>query len=115
MSWVRVATLSELPDDSIVRVNAGRFDVLVVRGTENYLVIPPSCPHMSAELADGFFDGCILTCSKHLWQWSVTDGGAAIGPAESGLLTYETKEEDGVLYANLDRELLYEHEYEQDA
>ena len=82
------------------------------RIAHGHLVIPPVCPHMSTPLSAGFFDGCILTCSKHLWQFSIEDGGTAVGMAEGPLLTYETKEIDGAVYVNVERELKYEHQCE---
>ncbi|MEX0729929.1 MAG: Rieske 2Fe-2S domain-containing protein [Aquisalimonadaceae bacterium] len=113
MSWIEVADISTLDDKSVTRVNAGEFDVLVVKGEESCAVIPPSCPHMSAELAEGVFDGCVLTCTKHLWQWSIPDGGTPLGVAETPLLMYESKVEDGILYVNVANQLLYDHECEE--
>ena len=113
MSWIEIANLSKLGDNSVTRVNAGDFDVLVVKSEDSYLVVPPSCPHMSAELAEGVFDGCVLTCTKHLWQWSIPDGGTPLGVAEAPLLAYETKEENGILYVNAAQQLRYDHECEE--
>lgn len=73
------------------------------------MVIPPSCPHMANELAEGFFDGCVLTCNKHLWQWSVPDG-SPVGEAEAPLLAYESELRDGEVWVNVERELAYDHE-----
>jgi toluene monooxygenase system ferredoxin subunit len=67
------------------------------------VVIAPACAHMSTPPAEGFFDGCFLTCSKHLWPFSIDNGGAAVGIAEAPLLKYEVKEADGTLWVNLAR------------
>lgn len=83
--------------------------MVVVRGTDGFMVIPPSCPHMANPLIDGFFDGCVLTCNKHLWQWSIP-GGEPMGEAEVPLLSYEAEERQGEIWVNFDRELTYEHE-----
>jgi toluene monooxygenase system ferredoxin subunit len=83
--------------------------MLVVRGNEGFLVIPPSCPHMANPLADGFFDGCVLTCSKHLWQWSIPDG-QPMGDAEKALLSYQSEARDGEIWVNFEAPLAYEHE-----
>ena len=110
MTWKKLAKLSDLPEGGLTRVSAGEFDVLVVRGENGCVVVPPSCPHMRTDLGEAFFDGCILTCSKHLWQWSVPDGGTAMGEAERDLLVYESREEDGCLYAELSEELIYTYD-----
>lgn len=85
-------------------------ELLMIRGATNYLVVPPFCPHMSAPLAEGVLDGHVLTCNKHLWQWSIDDGGRCVGLAETPLLTYPTKEEKGDIYVDLGAILQYEHE-----
>lgn len=85
-------------------------ELLMIRGATNYLVVPPFCPHMAAPLAEGVLDGHVLTCNKHLWQWSIDDGGECVGLAEAPLLTYPTKEEKGDIYVDLSTILRYEHE-----
>lgn len=95
MTWKRLSRLSDVPENDMSTFTVDGIEVLLVRGTDRYLVIPPVCPHMSTPLSEGFFDGCILTCSKHLWQFSIDDGGAAAGVAEAPLLTYEVKEIEG--------------------
>lgn len=32
------------------------------------------CPHQEVLLEEGIFDGCLLTCHSHLWQWNVQTG-----------------------------------------
>lgn len=58
---------------------------------------------------DGFFDGCVLTCSTHLWQWPVPTG-EPIGDAEVPLLKYESQTRDGEIWANLDKERVYDYQ-----
>lgn len=111
MTWTRLCKLNEVPPNEMRAYTVSGIDLIVLRGAEGYLVIPPSCPHMANPLIDGFFDGCVLTCNKHLWQWSII-GGSPIGEAEKPLLTYQTQTRDGEIWVNLEKELLYEHEYE---
>lgn len=110
--WDAVCELSSLPENGLVPAEIRGIPVLVVNGKERRLVIPRSCPHMSNPLAEGAFDGHTLTCTKHLWQWSVDAGGEAIGMAEEPLLCYETREEGGRLLCKVREELRYEHECE---
>ena len=113
MTWRKVADLDAVASGSMAVFVVDGIELLVVRGKEHTLVIPPVCPHMSSALLDdGLFDGCTLTCTTHLWQFSVADGGAPIGLAEAPLLTYESKEMDGAVYVNLVQELKYPHQSE---
>lgn len=110
--WETVCSMASLPENALHQTEIRGIPVLVVSGKERRLVIPRSCPHMSNPLADGAFDGHTLTCTKHLWQWSVDAGGAPVGLAEEPLLCYETKEEGGQLLCRIREELHYEHECE---
>lgn len=110
--WDKVCSVDSLPENALHPTEIRGIPVLVVNGKERRLVIPRSCPHMANALADGVFDGHTLTCTKHLWQWSIDQGGEPIGMAEAPLLCYETKEVDGHLYCRVTEELLYEHECE---
>lgn len=108
--WNVVCSLGSLAENELAPMEIRGIPVLVVNGKERRLIIPRSCPHMSTELSEGFFDGEILTCTKHMWQWSVEQGGEPVGLAEAPLLCYETKEEGGQLLCRIDKELQYDHE-----
>ena len=112
--WHKVCAVDSLAENALQAMEVGGIPVLVVNGQSRRLVIPRSCPHMANPLADGAFDGHVLTCTKHLWQWSVDAGGTPVGMAESPLLCYETKEEGGDLYCRASHELRYQHEDDDD-
>lgn len=109
MAWRKLCALDEIGPGEIRPVETEGTPMLVVRGNEGFVVIPPSCPHMANPLAEGFFDGCVLTCSKHLWQWSIPDG-QPMGDAEEALLSYESEARDGEIWVNFEGPLAYEHE-----
>lgn len=111
MNWQRACALSDLADKSMKPMSVGGIDLLVIRSGNAVSAIPPSCPHMLAALAEELFDGCVLTCTKHLWQWTIDDGQPT-GLAEAPLLKYQTRQEDGQLYVNVETELRYEHQCE---
>jgi len=71
--------------------------VLVANFSEKYYAYNGNCPHQGTCLAEGFFDGAVLTCNKHLWQWDITTG-KPIGLAEAPLESYQVEIEDGEIY-----------------
>ena len=71
--------------------------VLVVHAGDRQLAYQAQCPHMEVALEDGFYDGAVLTCHQHLWQWDVRTG-APLGDAEAPLVRCALREEEGVLY-----------------
>lgn len=59
------------------------------------------CPHQEVCLADGLYDGKILTCHQHLWQWDVRTGDP-IGMAEEPLAGYRVSVQDGEVVVEMD-------------
>jgi toluene monooxygenase system ferredoxin subunit len=47
-----------------------------------------SCPYKGLPLCDAHFDGNVLTCLEHLWQWDLRDSGAPRGHAHVPLTMY---------------------------
>jgi toluene monooxygenase system ferredoxin subunit len=108
MAWKRLCKLDQVEAGSRTAVSMDGTEFLVYRGDDDaILVVPPTCPHMDTPLCEGFFDGALITCSQHLWQWSVKDGSMQ-GIAELPLAVYPSKRVDGVLEIDFERELRYD-------
>lgn len=108
--WTKIGAINEIPKGNLVPIEVNGIKMILVSGVNKKIVIPKSCPHMESSLEEGVFDGLVLTCTKHLWQWSIDDEGRPIGIAEAPLLTYETKEIEGDLYVKALVELKYEYD-----
>lgn len=111
MEWKSICDADQIGagEMQIIETDGARF--LVLKGTDDEpLVVPPVCPHMTMDLCDGFFDGEILTCAQHLWQWSAKDGSVHGGIAERPLLVYPSRKINGVLEIQFESELRYGHE-----
>jgi len=75
----------------------GGPSILVVNAGDRYYGYQAMCPHMDVPLEEGFYDGAVITCHQHLWQWDV-ETGAARGVAEAPLQRFELAEEGDALY-----------------
>jgi len=93
-----VCRVEECPRDGLKAFDAadGRRVLIATSGRDVY-AYQASCPHMDVALEEGFYDGAVITCHQHLWQWDVRTG-EPMGQAEAPLERYELDEEDGVLY-----------------
>jgi toluene monooxygenase system ferredoxin subunit len=112
MAWKSLCKLDDIDPATMKTVEVDGTEFLVLRGEgDEVLVVPPTCPHMQTRLCDGFFDGQLLTCSQHLWQWSVKDGSMQ-GIAEAPLAIYPSRRVGGELCIDFDHELRYQHEVE---
>lgn len=96
--WVQVASLDDLWEGEMLEVEVEEEAILLVHcqggGIKAYQGI---CPHQARALADGTFEGNMLTCGAHLWQFDVRNG-KGINPANCQLYSYEVKvEQDGCI------------------
>jgi toluene monooxygenase system ferredoxin subunit len=57
------------------------------------------CPHQEVALCEGMYDGKVLTCHQHLWQWDIRTG-AAMGIAEAPLERYDVTVEGDAIYVD---------------
>ena len=73
--------------------------VLLLRVEEQVYACDSVCPHQEIDLSEGVFDGEILTCHQHLWQWNV-ETGEAVGLAECPLSVYKVYVEGEAIYVD---------------
>lgn len=79
-----------------VEVEPG-LKVLVANAGDAIYACQAVCPHQDVPLCEGLFDGSVLTCHMHLWQWDIRTG-APQGLAEAPLQTFDVTVEDGTVY-----------------
>ena len=72
--------------------------VCVVNAGDCFFACQAVCPHEGIALCEGMFDGEVLTCLEHLWQWSLREGGAPRGLAERPLQMFPVEVEGDVVY-----------------
>lgn len=98
MSKVHVCKSSDIPINEMKSYDVqGGLKVLIANAGDNFYAYQGICPHQEVCLSEGFFDGSVLTCHQHLWQWDITTG-AAVGLAEAPLESYEVKVEEGEIF-----------------
>lgn len=71
--------------------------VLVANSGDDYFAYQAICPHQEVPLCEGLYDGNVLTCHQHLWQWDIRTG-APMGLAEAPLEFYNVQVDDGSIY-----------------
>lgn len=98
MSKKLVCPIKDVPCDGMKAFDAeGGKRVLIANAGSEYFAYQHICPHQDVALEEGMYDGNVLTCHQHLWQWDIRTG-SPMGLAEAPLEYYETKVEDGNLY-----------------
>lgn len=75
----------------------GTKKVLMLKSESGIYACQSVCPHQEICLEEGLFDGSILTCHQHLWQWNV-ETGEAVGLAEEPLEVYKVQLDGQTVY-----------------
>jgi toluene monooxygenase system ferredoxin subunit len=85
---VRLCSVSDLTRGEMKSFQVGELAVVVIWPEDGELKAYDGwCPHERLPLADGEFDGKILTCAYHMWSF---DGATGEGqcPARGDLVPY---------------------------
>ena len=71
--------------------------LLVANAGDAYFAYQAMCPHQDVPLCEGLYDGAVLTCHQHLWQWDIRTG-APMGLAEAALESFPVRVEGDSIY-----------------
>jgi nitrite reductase/ring-hydroxylating ferredoxin subunit/alkylhydroperoxidase/carboxymuconolactone decarboxylase family protein YurZ len=96
--WRTIIAVEEVADGEVKRVDCGTRTVFVYRDGVTYKVYDSHCPHQVTNIPHLALEGLTLTCPKHLWKFDIRSG-ACIDKGKHPLKAFETKLEDGQLYA----------------
>jgi toluene monooxygenase system ferredoxin subunit len=98
MSKTFVCPRSQVPANGMIECAVeGGLKVLVANTGDEYFAYQAMCPHQDVALCEGLYDGSILTCHQHLWQWDIRTG-AAIGLAEAPLESFPVEVDGDSIY-----------------
>ena len=101
MSRKMICRMADIPANGLKECEAeGGLKLLVANSGNEYFAVQAMCPHQDVALCEGLFDGSVLTCHQHLWQWDIRTG-APMGLAEAPLQRYDVTVEGGVIYVGL--------------
>lgn len=100
MSRQKVCQVADVPENGLKEFATESGQKLVVANAAGeFFAVQAICPHQDVPLCDGFFDGKLLTCHQHLWQWDIRTG-EAVGLAEAPIECFKIKVEEGVVYVD---------------
>jgi len=117
MTRYPICKSSDLADNTMQKVTIGTIDVLIGRKNGKLFACNNSCPHKSASLSKGHFNGDNIVCYMHGYEynlftgklekmssWKKEDTWIEQDPEwrKSGdLVLYSISEEDGTVYVSL--------------
>lgn len=93
-----VCNRADVPANGMRECDAdGDLKVLVANAGNEYFACQAVCPHQDVALCEGLYDGAVLTCHQHLWQWDIRTG-APIGLAEAPLECYKVEVDNDSIF-----------------
>lgn len=103
MSFIRVASLAELPDDAVLAVEADGKAICLARCDGEIYALADNCSHRDFPLSQGELepDDCTITCEWHGANFDLRTGAALCLPATRPVETFEVKVDAGDIYVNV--------------
>ena len=93
-----ICRTSDVPANGLKECEGeGGLKLLVANSGSEYFAVQAICPHQEVALCEGMYDGAVLTCHQHLWQWDIRTG-APMGIAEAPLERYDVTVEGDAIY-----------------
>lgn len=93
-----VCRRADVPANGMTECAAeGGLKVLVANSGSEYYACQAICPHQEVALAEGLYDGSVLTCHQHLWQWDIRSG-SPMGLAEAPLECFKVEVDGDSIY-----------------
>ena len=107
MSRAPICSIADIPLNTVKEFEtAGGKKICLINAGDRFFACQAACPHEGIPLCEGIFDGDVLTCLEHLWQWSLREGGTPHGLAEAPLPMYAVEVEGDAVYVATQEQLI---------
>ncbi len=100
MAWTKLATISELPQDSVIEVEHHGDLYAICNAGGEIRALSGVCPHQGGPLGQGTLIHGLLVCPWHMWEFDSANGACMVDESR-GIPTYNTKVEDGRVLVDL--------------
>ena len=98
LTWLRVATLDELPEGRVKTVSAGAHSFALTHFEGQYAALSNRCPHQGGPLGEGSIEKGMLRCPWHGYDYCPLDGSSPFGDTVA-TFPLEIRDDEGVLGA----------------
>jgi toluene monooxygenase system ferredoxin subunit len=100
-TWQRVCAEDDVWEGEMsFRLLPDGTPVLLVNPDGRIRAFQGTCPHQATSLADADFDGEIIVCPGHLWEFDACTG-AGVNPANARLREWPATVRSGQIFINI--------------
>ena len=90
MSWKKVCTKDQIPDQSALKIK-GQNPIAVFRVGDEFFATDDTCTHAKFSLSEGYVEGDEVVCALHEARFCLRTGRVLLPPATVPLRTYPVK------------------------
>jgi 3-phenylpropionate/trans-cinnamate dioxygenase ferredoxin component len=103
MTFVKVASLEELPVGDVMAVEADGKAVCIARVDDAVYAFADNCSHRDFPLSQGELDpeDCSITCEWHGARFDIRSGAALSLPATRPIAVYPCRVEEGEIFVDV--------------
>ena len=76
----KVATVTDVAPGECKTFDIGGTKIVLYNAGGTFYATSNTCVHQGGPLGDGLFDGSVVTCPWHAWQFDVATGDAVFNP-----------------------------------
>jgi anthranilate 1,2-dioxygenase ferredoxin component len=100
VSWQKVCSVADFPEDGKVGIHLGEWHVLVVKLDDQYFAYNDCCTHQAARLSEGRIRRGSLMCPLHGARFEISTG-RCMGGSYASLLAMPVRNVDGFIEVDI--------------
>jgi 3-phenylpropionate/trans-cinnamate dioxygenase ferredoxin subunit len=100
VGWTRICSIADFPGEGKLSLRVGEWQVLVIKGDDQFFAYNDCCPHQAARLSGGRIRRGSLMCPLHGARFEISTG-RCMGGSYAPLLAMPVRDHDGFIEVDI--------------